>query len=247
VLGPTQMRTSRTKLGNVGLTLLSRLGVDTGYSKVFTLGMNKTGTSSIHRVMLDCGLVAMHNVRWRATRRAFLHWSCQGFADGPPDDFTRLDRRFPRSRFILNTRDLTEWMDSRITHITMERQRGKFRGGTWDLRPESFRAWVVQRDRIHRQVLEYFADRRDDLLVVNYIRDPLAHEKLARFLGAAHVPARANINPIPRLRSHGILQHRGVIETTLRDLEIPPSRWSNDLLCLDTAGTAVADTSQLGN
>lgn len=154
-------------------------------SKIFAIGMNKAGTTSLHQLFVDFGYHSYHGVRWRSGANKLLLNGFQCFSDGPPDDFKALDREFPDSLFILNVRDFESWALSRLMHIARDKLKrpGEVFPVDWDVTETSINLWLNQRDRHHAEVLRYFAKRPDDLLVVNFIRDPDAAAKVARFLG----------------------------------------------------------------
>jgi hypothetical protein len=101
-----------------------------GRRKVFCVGYNKTGTTSIAKALSDLGLIVgvqrlgellLHDWARRDFRRLFLYCrTAQAFQDVPfslPFTFQALDQRFPGSKFILTMRDSPEqWYDS-LTHF----------------------------------------------------------------------------------------------------------------------------------
>jgi sulfotransferase family protein len=213
-------------------TALSKAGLDQNYRKYFAIGFNKTGTSSIHRVFLASGLYATHDSRWGRKKNQIEIWHRQAFSDGGPRNFARIDRAFPNSRFILNVRDLDAWLDSRIAHLQRTSQRKPRRpDGNWRDTDKAVQKWVRARNRHHGAVLSYFRDRPDDLLVVNFIRDPDAASKIARFCGGPAMAEKPHENPNRAKQSPGYLAHRARIETLLSGMGIPAAEFTNDLFC----------------
>jgi hypothetical protein len=110
--------------------LLTRLAISAvrslGKQKVFCIGRNKTGTTSIAKAFSELGLVVgvqwlaewlVHDWARRDFRRLFLYcYTAQAFQDVPfslPFTFQALDQKFPGSRFILTMRDSPEqWYES---------------------------------------------------------------------------------------------------------------------------------------
>lgn len=107
-----------------------RLAADTvqviGRTKIFCIGRNKTGTTSLAEALRSLGIV-VGNQAWaerlaqdwgtRDFRRLFLYCqTAQAFQDMPfswPFTFQALDQRFPRSKFILTVRNSAdEWYGS---------------------------------------------------------------------------------------------------------------------------------------
>lgn len=108
------------------------------HTKVFCVGLNKTGTTSWAQAMSDLGYVVGSET---TSTMLFYDWvhrkfdriidycrtDGQAFQDFPfslPDTYKKLDQAFPGSRFVLTIRDSAEqWYDSLI----------KFHGKHWSL------------------------------------------------------------------------------------------------------------------
>jgi hypothetical protein len=162
------------------------------FNKVFCIGFNKTGTTSLHRLLTAFGLKSWHGFYshiYDTQVEAPLFQQYQCFSDGELHDFQLLDRSFPGSKFILTTRPFDEWLVSRIRHVENRR----IVGGTGPMRREydaspsvAVKAWIEDRLRHHGHVAQYFSTRRNDLLVIN-ICDNRDRErpvkKIAHFLG----------------------------------------------------------------
>lgn len=171
--------------------------------RVFGIGLNKTGTISLHEALTVLGYRSLHwggpEVR-RTVERAL--------ADGRPlvsdfpehdafsdiwalsENFVLLDRQYPGSRFVLTTRDLDSWLQSRTLHVErnrVRRDRGEYTGDFLDVDREG---WAAQYHHHHRSVREHFGDR-PDLLELDVTRGD-GYERLCPFLG---VPVRSE--PFP--------------------------------------------------
>lgn len=176
---------------------LNRIGLRKK-TKVFAIGFNKSGTTSLHALFKSFGLVSHHGTRWRDCNDLALLRSYDCFSDDTPRDLAKLDRLFPGSRFILQVRELDSWVYSRLAHIERRKKLGQYKPNPlWDTTEYSIRQWIMRRNAYHLFVLSYFSGRPADLLVVNFIRDDLAAAKIGAFLGyerAAEKPAK-NANP----------------------------------------------------
>lgn len=213
-------------------TTLAIAGIDRSYYKIFAIGFNKTATTSIHTVFLKAGLHATHTIKWRSCSRLFEHFKHEAFSDGPPDDFAKLDRSFPRSKFILNVRDLDEWLDSRLQHIAYQHSLNYFSTNPgWADTDEAVKLWLIKRNEHHLNVLEYFKDRPDDLLIVNFIRDPDAAEKVSAFAGNATIMEKPHSWPIQKTRDAGVLTNKERIVRCLKSSGIPEDEWKTDIYC----------------
>lgn len=162
--------------------------------KIFCIGLNKTGTISLHQALTTLGFSSLHwggqasrHAVERAIRERKPLLEYLGDYDAYSDiqrlsvNFELLDRQYPGSKFILTTRDVEEWLDSRRRHVLRNRERkarGEYDGTFLELEPDRWRAQFVDH---HERVKEYFRDR-DDLLVMR-VTEGDGYEVLCPFLG----------------------------------------------------------------
>lgn len=97
-----------------------RVASDEEARKIFCLGFNKTGTTSLKKFFEVRGLSHQHNVRW--PRASYIpsyrtFFDARTYSDGEQSNFVNLKKWFPRSLFILNTRSELSWLRSRIKHV----------------------------------------------------------------------------------------------------------------------------------
>lgn len=200
-----------------------------GRKKIFGIGYNKTGTTSLNQAMVDLGFVVGNQ---RQGEILFDDWlkrdfrklisfcrTAQFFQDAPfsyPYTFVAMDQAFPGSKFILTIRDNPEqWYNSLI----------KFHGKLWgngnvppsaeDLKNANYlykgfpyyskkkRFKVDDTDlynkdilisdylRHNENVVDYFGDRPNDLLVIN-IAEKDSYQKFLEFLNV-----ESNVSDFP--------------------------------------------------
>ena len=98
-------------------------------TKVFCIGRNKTGTTSLKTALSDLGYRVGDQ---RQAEKLIEHWrdrdfgpiieycrSAEAFQDVPfslPFTYVALDQAFPGSKFILSVRDPDDWYESYIRH-----------------------------------------------------------------------------------------------------------------------------------
>lgn len=174
-------------------------------SKIFGIGMHKTATTSLHHALEILGFDSWH---WSSAHAAKAIWremnnigtsptvdKYDALSDLPiPMLYRQLDRAYPGSKFILTVRDEHSWLDAVSRHF--DPRYNRFRDG-WSKDPFTNRvhqvlygrqefdaAIFLDRYRRHtRGVLEYFADRRDDLLVMKIGDESTGWDSLCGFLG----------------------------------------------------------------
>ena len=190
-----------------------------GKTKIFCIGRNKTGTTSLKKAFEDLGypvgrqevaeqLTADHYFTGEFDRIIDYCNSAQVFQDIPfsyPKTYQYLDKAYPNSKFILTVRDDEEQWYRSVTrfHAKLfgrngnvptfhDLQRAKYirQGfmtnitkihGTTDLDP--YNKDIMTHNYLHHndEIIQYFKDRPDDLLVIN-IADKGAYAKFAKFL-----------------------------------------------------------------
>ncbi len=173
--------------------------------KIFGIGMSRTGTRSLTAALQVLGFDTVHYPIDEDTFGELAHGQYDLTIlknhDGLTDITTvpyyqQFDRAYPHSKFILTVRDRESWLRSCQTHwfnrpalkagVDYEQQvhfnmRQLLRAavyGCYNFVPERF-SWAY--DQHVRNVLEYFKDRPDDLLVLD-ICGGEGFEKLAPFL-----------------------------------------------------------------
>lgn len=151
--------------------------------KVFGIGASKTGTSTLGACFEMLGYT---HIGWNDDLEG--KYLCgnfdslfniaekyQSFEDTPwnSDNFYReLDQRFPGSKFILTIRDTAEWFRSYSTF---------FHEMVPDVASQEHQL-VADYERRNAEVVEYFVQRPDDLLVMR-ICDGEGWAKICPFLG----------------------------------------------------------------
>lgn len=165
--------------------------------KIFGIGLNKTGTTSLHGALERLGFRSLH---WGGpeVRRIVERARDEGrplvedladydaFSDiwALSEAFALLDRQYPGSRFILTTRSLESWIDSRTRHVLRNREAkaaNRYTGNFLEIEPDAWRQQYVEH---HERVQDYFRGR-DNLLVMR-ITDGDGYEQLCPFLGVPH-------------------------------------------------------------
>ena len=226
--------------------------------KVFCIGFNKTGTTSMHGLFRAMGLRSYHGVYSDLANAGafdaplFTQYDC--FSDGEAHDFVGLDHAFPESKFILLTRSLERWLVSRMKHVHIRRSKGK--GGPmrreFESDPEqALRNWIRRRFDYHEKARTYFADRPEDFREINVCdhADPdRVAEELTVFLGidvdrAISIPRNNVSRKRPQRTARTLvrlLTGRNVrpdyqtevlkaqARKALRDLEVPETLWASE-------------------
>jgi len=158
-------------------------------TRIFGIGMHKTATTSLHTALQTLGFLSGHwqnahwaKAVWREMNQTGKSPTLEKFyalSDLPiPLLFRKLDVAYPGSKFILTLRDEWNWLTSVRKHWNAAYN--KFRC-QWDDDPFSHRIHEIlygRRDfdpstflaryrRHNAEVLEYFQDRPQDLLVMD--------------------------------------------------------------------------------
>ena len=230
---------------------MRRLFKDAGLrkKKIFAIGFNKTGTSSLHNLFESFGLLSYHGIRWRDCDDLRFLGSFDCFSDGIPKDLAKLDRLFPDSKFILQVRELDCWVYSRLADIDQNKEKNNHAEySRMNNTERDIKAWIQKRNDYHLFVLTYFAERPADLLIVNFIRDESAAIKVANFLGykgRLHKP-ESSVNPQKFIPAN----YTEMLRNSIAELGIPESELNYDIYCPSLESDEArkrfpADSSQL--
>lgn len=164
-------------------------------ARVFGIGLNKTGTSSLRDALEMLGYKSLHGGRLETMVLAqkaidegkpmlsYLDPDLEAFTDvfGLTYYFFLADVQYPGARFILTLRDLDVWLDSRRRHVEKNQQlkdAGEYRGEFVNVNID---AWATEYRRHEAVVRAYFADRPGDLLAFDLSTE--GWEPLCEFLG----------------------------------------------------------------
>lgn len=174
-------------------------------TRVFGVGMQRTGTTSLHVSFQLLGYDSAHwpSASWsqavwqecnRWERSATLEQSYAACDNPIPLLYQKLDVAYPGSKFVLTVRDEADWIRSVERFWTYEGNKHRW---TWDMdgfthkmhsmiygRPTFNRRAMLAAYRRHNEgVQEYFAGRPNDLLVLN-MNGHVPFAPLCEFLGA---------------------------------------------------------------
>jgi len=170
-------------------------------NKIFCIGLNKTGTTSLHIAFQKLGFKSVH---WKDKQGnnikdiildnyekgnklldgldqydAYSDWNL------PTTNFLfkKLDEQYPDSLFIFTTRNREDWILSREKHVKRtpnwkELQKLKPDNPWWNM---DKKAWQQEYDDLHNSVYEYFKDRPNDLLIFDLTKGD-EWSKLCSFL-----------------------------------------------------------------
>jgi len=191
-------------------------------SKIFGIGLPRTGTTSLHNALIMLRIKSYHHpLRLYTSLDSSILENNDAFVDSPiPLIFKELDDNFPGSKFILTTRSLESWLESMEwlfehgsakwnTSETIYKYRREFLGC------EKFNKAILTKKYIdfHNDVMKYFEKRKEDLLVMN-IEENANYENLCKFLGLDKIKIeypksnkRTHVSLIKRLIFHYVIRN----------------------------------------
>lgn len=152
-------------------------------SKIFGIGLAKTGTTSLNDAFAILGIASIGCPTSIASIRRF-----DAATDGiVADQFEELDRVFPNSKFIYTVRDRDSWLRSytryRGRKLPASRAHQDKVERLYGTTGTDRQVLLDSYERHDRHVREYFRDRPDDLLVMNICGGEADWESLCAFLG----------------------------------------------------------------
>lgn len=163
--------------------------------KIFCIGFNKTGTTSLHNFFKSCGLTSIHNTEWchySYIKKGKEYFIDQCYSDGEQSNFVQLEKWFPNSLFILNTRTKKEWLYSRVKHvmrhnenielstILTKKKYGKMAKDFYADEEIAIKKWIYDRELYHKQARIYFKGR-DNFLTIDVTKSDQWADELISF------------------------------------------------------------------
>ena len=134
------------------------------YNKIFVIGFNKTASSTFHHLFEKLGYKSQHYRRWDLN-----NYDC--FSDNGELQNLKTLYTFPNSLFILNTRNLHDWLFSRAKHSIHYRV-VDWNKDVWGFPPSSelYIRWIKEREEYFERVLNFFEKDKEKLTVVSIER-----------------------------------------------------------------------------
>ena len=172
-----------------------------GRTKIFGIGFQKTGTSSLNRALRILGFHAVGGIRINHPKGVTLPTplrtadilalalarakEADAFNDNPwPLLYREMDGAFPGAKFILTVREPERWLASLVRHFG-ETPNDVMRWIYGVPYPKGHEAEILRVYKAHNDAVQsYFAGRPNDLLIIDFEAGE-GWEKLCPFLGRA--------------------------------------------------------------
>ena len=159
--------------------------------KIFGLGLSRTGTTTLNRVLNDLGFNTIH---YPSSRKVLFSTNNDGANDIPVINyFEELDQKFPNSKFILTTRNKEKWLKS-IVHYLGRKKDWKMSNWTIENRTKvygspfpDYEQCSKVYDNHEEKIRNYFKERPQDFLVLDICGGDNP-KKLYEFLNVDHEP-----------------------------------------------------------
>lgn len=130
--------------------------------KIFVIGFNKTATTTFHNIFVRNGLKSLHHPIWD-------NFDYDAYSDfGGRKIFKKLDRRFDDSIFILNTRNIDDWLLSRFKHgLKLKNKFKHSKNMAYPYSEKLIDRWLRNREKYHSDILKHFEINPTKLIIVD--------------------------------------------------------------------------------
>ena len=133
-------------------------------SKIFVIGFNKTGTTSINKLLQLSNIKSIHTL----IPVMKIIDKYDAFTDGDHFNFEKYYKKYPNCLFILNTRSIYSWILSRYKHA----QKHNFnKCWCWPISDNKTSKWVNERETHYKKIFNFFSNKPHQLLILNIERD----------------------------------------------------------------------------
>ncbi len=155
---------------------------------IFAIGLNKTGTTSLHFALTLLGYKCCHWISEKFSdetenlidKKQPLPFDAYTDVDSIIRKFKELDIQYPNAGFILTTRNLDDWIASRSRHVIRNRVEN-IKGASHNWTETDVQTWIEERTTHHKTVQDYFKQKKNKLLVID-ICGGEGWEPLCKFL-----------------------------------------------------------------
>jgi len=205
-------------------------------NKIFVIGLPRTATTSLCQATVELGFATAHTAY---TNNTFEQ--AQVIADTPIFcDYQYFDQQYPDAKFIYLARDMALWVPS-IRQLlarmfdNLQRQDGGSNPMLRHCFNDIFHPLTLENiasdefliqcyNRHHAQVMSYFEQRQDDLLVID-VSTPDSYHQLCRFMqvsprehGFSHINKGGKITAWKQIKSPLKIEstNKGKIERVLK-------------------------------
>lgn len=180
--------------------------------KIFVIGFNKTGTTSIDNIFRRLKINSIHTPKPAVLCMIDKY---DAFTDGGHAFFKDYYKRYPDSLFILNTRPLFNWLVSRYKHA---KNHGFKNCWCWPVTKQRTQKWILDREKHHKKVLDFFKDKPKQLLVVN-IEKKGYENIISKFIGKGNINIKVKKNTINDNNIDGIDKIKENVSKFILDLK----------------------------
>jgi len=162
------------------------------FNKIFNIAHNKAGTTSLNEALNLLGFKSIHykieNKRISDIIDSNISLSLPllngvenyiGYSDfGGYNYYKNLDIQYPKSKFILTTRSMEEWLYSREKHVRRNLKKKQYK---YDFNKINKEKWKANRIERENEIRDYFKNRESDLLIIDIPKGD-GWSKLCQFL-----------------------------------------------------------------
>lgn len=143
---------------------------------LFGIGLNKTGTTSLHDKLLKWGFKSYHYTDDSLPTAQLTELLLRG---APPPfnaiidvpyvmtEFQRIAHDYPKAKFVCTRRDVESWIESRQHHLTWLKENRP--EDDWANAPIDPDAWRIEHRERYVAIDEFFAGQPHRLLSLNII------------------------------------------------------------------------------
>ena len=160
-------------------------------SKIWGLGLSRTGTTTLSYVLNEMGYRHIHY----PTYDEMMSINNDGASDIPVIPiYKELDQKFPNSKFIYTTRDKQAWLASMGPYLERKKTWNQLscqvqtRIKVYNQPFFDYNIYSKAYDDHDKDVKEYFKNRPKDLLILNILSGDKP-QKLYDFLGSSLIPS----------------------------------------------------------
>jgi len=158
-------------------------------SKIFCIGLHKTGTTSLHKMAEHNGLKSHHSTKWQNDLNKINQYDflCDGgshYDHQNEIDFEFLRANFKNSKFIINMRPIKPWIISKLKHAgwtqdtIFEQDKTSYLHEEWKLKSKkNIELFIDHYLNRYIKIFTYFLDKTNEAYYADICSNDIMHLK----------------------------------------------------------------------
>jgi hypothetical protein len=159
-------------------------------TKIFCIGLHKTGTTSLHKIAENNGFKSTHSTDWyyNPMKISNFNFFCDGgshYDNQNEIDYVFLEKTYLNSIFIINIREIKSWIISKLKHAGWREDtkivpdNNDYKHNGWKIKSlRNIQLFITHYYNRYIMILEYFLDKQNKAYIVDICNKKINNLKI---------------------------------------------------------------------